>query len=285
MWQDVSPLYRLAESIEVGSLILVFLGFLVGAISALLGVGGGFFFTPFFNTILGLPAGYAVATSMAQIPFQAASAVFLYARKKVILYKEALLILVFSFISSQLTALGVSAAQRSFLAEQQIYKKVSYLDFGLVVIYSSFIGGLGSYSIYQGLKRAKPIIKPSEGERPFLRAALLGLLYGALSSLLGIGGGFLTVPYFLYVRRTTPVEAVATSLFMLFVTTSLAFLNYLWNDQVYLSLALLVALGGVFGGQIGARLSFRVKPNHIKLALGSLQLLVMASYIYLKLLR
>lgn len=289
MWFDLSPLDKLSQSLPLSMAILVFLGFFVGILASLFGVGGGFFFTPFFNAVLQLPAGYAVATSMAQIPFQSASAVWVYAKRKTILYKEGFLILLFSLLSSQLMALAVAFLQKSPWANQILFKKISYIDFALLFLYSLLIGSLGIYSIVQGLRTPPKENPKNSGKKPrekniVAKSIVLGLVYGALSSLLGIGGGFLTVPYFLYVRRTTTVEAVATSLFMLFITTFFATLNYLIHGQVYLMLALLVAFGGIFGAQVGSRLSFKLAPAKIKLSLGTLQLFVMFSYIYLKLL-
>ncbi len=285
---DLSPLLVFSPSLIPGIAILIALSFGIGIISSLFGVGGGFFFTPFFSAVLNLPATQAVATSMTSIPFQSASATGHYIRHSVILYREALIILLFSLFSSQFAAGLLSAAHHTHWGQEAVYKTLTRLDIALAVVYTWMIGGLGIYGILQGL-RHQPAIAPSSkvltGRQKLLRASILGLAYGALSSLLGIGGGFLTVPYFMYFRKTTAVQAVATSLFLLFITTFFAALQYVVQGQSYLGLAMLTAIGTIPGAQLGARLSFHTNPQKIKMCLGCFQLAVLAAYLYLKFLR
>ncbi|RME92651.1 MAG: hypothetical protein D6767_02720, partial [Candidatus Hydrogenedentota bacterium] len=96
---------------------LPLIGFAVGAISALFGVGGGFFFTPFFNVVLGLPLPVAVATSTAQIPFMAASGTFHYYRKGNLDIKNALWLGVPTILFSIITSAVIGALHFQDLPE------------------------------------------------------------------------------------------------------------------------------------------------------------------------
>jgi hypothetical protein len=91
---------------------------------------------------------------------------------------------------------------------------------------------------------------------------------GALSGLLGIGGGILMVPVFSMMMGLPMHAAVATSMLtMIFTATSGTVLNYLTSEiNVFYSITL--SIGMVIGAQIGPKLVCRVNAIRLKQAFG-----------------
>ena len=114
-----------------------------------------------------------------------------------------------------------------------------------------------------------------------LISTVLGFLVGLLVAMMGVGGGFLIVPAMIYLLGMPTQVVIGTSLFQItFVTAGTALLQATVNQSVDAVLALLLLLVGVIGAQIGARLSNKVKGEHLRIMLG---LIVMAVAIRLAL--
>ncbi|MCR9140880.1 MAG: sulfite exporter TauE/SafE family protein [bacterium] len=113
---------------------------------------------------------------------------------------------------------------------------------------------------------------------------LVGCGFGALSALLGVGGGFFAVPFFVFALKFKPAEAVATSFFCILITSVLTTLHYVIAGNIYLGLSICIALGSVIGAQFGSRFAIRIAPGRLLFSLGCGQLLVTAGYVALKLL-
>jgi hypothetical protein len=105
----------------------------------------------------------------------------------------------------------------------------------------------------------------------------LGFFVGVLTILLGVGGGFVLIPAMLYVLRMGPKVVVGTSLFQtLFVTAAATMVHATTTKAVDLVLAALLLVGSVTGAQLGARAATRARPDHLRLALAIIVLLVAA---------
>ena len=108
-----------------------------------------------------------------------------------------------------------------------------------------------------------------------LAPLLLGMVTGALTMLMGVGGGFILVPAMLYILGMSAGVVVGTSLFnILFVTMVTTMMHALTTHAVDLVLAALLLLGSVSGAQIGTQLAAKVKPDLLRLVLASLVLVV-----------
>jgi uncharacterized membrane protein YfcA len=87
-------------------------------------------------------------------------------------------------------------------------------------------------------------------------AILVGLIGGTLSGLTGLGGGFIMVPLLVYLFGMSQHAAQGTSLAVLLPPLGLfAFLHYYRNGHVDVPVAILVAIGFVFGGYAGGALA------------------------------
>jgi uncharacterized membrane protein YfcA len=108
-----------------------------------------------------------------------------------------------------------------------------------------------------------------------LAPLLLGCFTGVLTTLLGVGGSFIIIPAMLYLLGMATQVVVGTSLFQtLFVTAAATMAHATGTKAVDIVLAVLLLLGSVTGAQIGVRLSTRIKPEYLRLALAVLVLLV-----------
>jgi uncharacterized membrane protein YfcA len=103
----------------------------------------------------------------------------------------------------------------------------------------------------------------------------LGALVGLLVAMMGVGGGFLMVPAMIYLLGMPTQVVIGTSLFQItFVTAATALLQATVNQSVDAVLALLLLVTGVVGAQIGARMSAKIKGEHLRVMLAVIVLAV-----------
>ena len=108
----------------------------------------------------------------------------------------------------------------------------------------------------------------------------IGLGAGILSGLLGVGGGFILVPAMVYLIGLSQHEAHGTSLAVMMFIVILGAVTYGSNGQVDWLVAVELAIGGVFGAMIGARLCSRIHAKHLRRYFGLLLILVAVRMIW-----
>ena len=115
---------------------------------------------------------------------------------------------------------------------------------------------------------------------------IIGFVVGILSSIMGVGGGFIIIPAMIYILRMPTNVVVGTSLYqIIFITSFVTILHASTNKSVDLILALILLLGGAIGAQIGVRLSGKLNGAWLRIALSILVLavgLIMASELIIK---
>jgi uncharacterized membrane protein YfcA len=100
---------------------------------------------------------------------------------------------------------------------------------------------------------------------------VIGFAIGALSAIMGIGGGFIVIPAMIYLLRMPTHVVIGTSQFQVLVISSLiVVLQSIATQTVDLVLALLLMAGGVVGAQIGARVGAGIKAEYVRGILGAL---------------
>ena len=276
---SLEPRAGLPLPVAASAVLIALLGFVVGMVSAAFGIGGGFVITPFCHAVLGLPAPLAVATSMGQIPLLSVAGVRRYQRDQVIDYGLAGALLIGALPAAQLVAWWLAARPAS--AWPELIAGQTLPDLLLLGVFTLAIGGLGLYNMRRAGEETDAA--PRERRRPLGKVALLGIVFGALSALLGIGGGFFAVPIFIYLCGLRPVEAVATSLFAVLITSAVTTLHYLWLGQIYFAISLIIASGSMLGARVGAGLALRSQPATLLRSLGAAQVLICLGYLALKL--
>lgn len=279
-------LYLPIAEMSVNAFVIIGLGALVGILSGMFGVGGGFLTTPLL-IFYGIPPAVAVASAATQITGSSVSgAIAHWQRKGVDLKMGVVLIcggLMGSVIGSWLFGLLTKAGQ---------------IDFVISISYTLILGSVGGMMIFESLRA---MWRGRDGRRPvarrhhgwpyklpfpmrFYRSGLyispiapffLGVLVGIMTAIMGVGGGFLMVPAMIYMLGIPTAVVVGTSLFQIIFTTAAVTILHAVNTQtVDIVLAVLLLLGGVVGAQIGAQLALKLRAEQLRALLGLLVFLV-----------
>ena len=276
---------------SVSVFVLIGLGGVVGFLSGLFGVGGGFLMTPVL-IMIGVPPTVAAASDSNQIVAASASGTYAHARAGSVDFKMGILLLLGGVAGGTLGVWLIRLLVRA--GEANFFITVTYvLLLGLVGGYMFFesLGGLLGRrrdaataqeerpSIYARLVRALPFrtsFPRSSVSFSALLPLILGTLVGVLSAIMGVGGGFIMVPVMVYLLRMPMHVVVGTSLFqILFTCVNVTILQSWMNRTVDIVLALLLLVGSVIGAQIGARVSKRLKADQLKILMAIIVLLTM----------
>lgn len=277
---------------SVNYLLVVGLGLLVGLLSGLFGVGGGFLMTPLLMMI-GIPPTIAAATDANQIVAASASGTFAHWRLGNVDFKMGLYLLVGGFLGG---AVGVHIIK--------ILRATGGADFLIKITYVVMLGVVGSFMFFESLhalrkqkaakngtaEPAKPVQKKGGllSKLPMqtyfeksgvIHSALvpigLGIFVGILAAIMGVGGGFLMVPVMIYMLRMPMHVVVGTSLFqIMFTCTEVTFLQAYTNHTVDFLLAILLLIGSVFGAQVGTILGKKLHGDQLKILLAIIVLAV-----------
>ena len=273
---------------SVNLFLLLGLGGLVGFLSGLFGVGGGFLMTPLL-IMIGIPPTVAAASDSNQIVAASSSGTYAHAQAGSVDFKMGALLLVGGIVGG---SVGVYLIK--------LLRAMGNADFVITVTYVVMLGGIGSYMFVESLrsmkvsKRARQeALRPSlyarlVGQLPWkidfqrsrvelslLMPLMLGFLVGALAAVMGVGGGFIMVPVMVYLLRMPMHVVVGTSLFqILFTCVNVTILQATLNRTVDFVLALFLLLGSVVGAQIGALVSKRLKADQLKILMALIVLVV-----------
>jgi uncharacterized membrane protein YfcA len=272
---------------SVNALVIIALGGLVGILSGMFGIGGGFLTTPLLM-FYGIPPPVAVASAATQITGASVAGVAVHIRRGGADLKMAAVMTVGGFLGSIVGA----GLFRMLQASGQIDVVIGFL----YVILLGWIGGLMLWDALTALgyvARSEPVEKPPRhslwvASLPMrwrfyvsglyispLAPLALGFGAGILTLLLGVGGGFILVPAMIYLLGMPARVVIGTSLaMMLAVSAATTFIHSVTTHSVDIVLAALLLIGGVVGAQYGAVLATRIKPDLLRLALAVLILLV-----------
>ena len=281
-------IYLPIAEVSVNAGILVLLGAVVGFISGLFGIGGGFLMTPILLW-MGIPPVVAVASEANHVAASSASSVISYSRKRQVDFRMGGVLAAGGAVGA---LLGVEVFRwLRLMGQADLVVSLSYL------IFLGLIGGL------MLVESVGPVLRQRRGQPPakrrdrrpvwlyglpfkvrFPRSRLyisvippiiLGVFVGILSAIMGVGGGFILVPAMVYILRMPAGVVVGTSLFQIIITTSLAsILQAGRNQSVDIVLATLLLLGGVLGAQFGARASSRFRAEELRALLGLIVLIM-----------
>ena len=272
---------------SVNALFMVLLGFLVGVLSGMFGVGGGFLTTPLL-IFYGIPPTVAVASATTQITGASVSGVLVHMRRGGVDLKMGGVMIVGGLFGSL-----AGAAIFRFL---QSTGKIDLVIGALYVLILGWIGTLMLKDALVALGYVRPATTEASAPRHnrwiaslplrwrFYSSGLylsplaplaLGFIAGMLTVLLGIGGGFILVPAMIYLLGMAARVVIGTSLVMILaVSAATTMVHALTTRSVDIVLAGLLLIGGVIGAQYGAMLATRVKPDLLRLALAIIILIV-----------
>jgi len=273
---------------SVNALFMILLGFLVGVLSGMFGVGGGFLTTPLL-IFYGIPPTVAVASAATQITGASVSGVMVHMRRGGVDLKMGGVMIVGGLFGSIVGA-GLF----------RWFQSTGKIDLVIGALYVLILGWIGTLMLKDALL-ALGYIKPrvaTTGLAPrhnrwvaslplrwrFYSSGLyisplaplaLGFVAGTLTVLLGIGGGFILVPAMIYLFGMAARVVIGTSLVMILaVSAATTMVHALTTRSVDIVLAGLLLIGGVIGAQYGAMLATRAKPDLLRLALAIIILIV-----------
>jgi hypothetical protein len=287
-------LYLPIAQMSVHWLIILSMGFVVGFLSGVFGVGGGFLLTPVL-IFYGIPPGVAVATTASQIAGVTFSGVLTHWKRGSVDFKMGGVMIVSGLLGS---ATGVWLFA--------VFRRMGQAEFVIQASYVILLGAVGAIMLNESLRafRARREGRPSHGKRPGQHHWLLGLplkmrfrqsrlyisaipplvlgfIVGLLSAGLGVGGAFLAVPVMIYLLRMPTNVVVGTSMLqILFVSASSTILHAVDNYTVDVVLALVLILGGVFGVQYGVRAGAKLRGEELRLLMALLVLAVAVGLFY-----
>jgi len=271
--------------VSVSFPLLMFLGFAVGVLSGLFGVGGGFLMTPILF-FLGIPKLVATSTEAVQIAGSSLSGVLGHLRRKNVDLKVGIFV-----------AGGGMIGTTSGVMLTRWLRATGQVDTVIEITYVVFLGFIGSLMLIESLnsraRARKGVARRSHSHTmlhrlpwrvKFPRSKLymsgflpigLGVVVGILTALLGVGGGFIMVPAMIYILGMPTLVVIGTSLFtVIFLTASVALQQSVINVSVDLLLALCLMVGGVIGAQVGVRLATRLPAQDLRIWLALLVLVV-----------
>ena len=264
--------------VEINVIFLLFSGLLVGFMSGLFGVGGGFLMTPIL-IFMGIPPATAVGTEANHILGSSVSGAIAHGRKKNIDYEIGLFLLIGGIFGSTLGVVFFKFLRES--GNIDLIISLMYIIFlaviGTLMLIESSLSIIRKGNVRLSNKRKRNIshylplkykFKQSKIYVSILVPVVIGAFVGILSALMGVGGGFVMVPAMIYLLGMNTVYAIGTSLFQIvFVTTNVVILQATYNQSVDILLAIFLLIGGVIGAQIGSRYSSRLKGEHLRILL------------------
>ncbi|MEG9195069.1 MAG: sulfite exporter TauE/SafE family protein [Candidatus Methanoglobus sp.] len=248
--------------------VLVFItGIIAGTFGGLLGIGGGLIMLPSLTFIFGYPLKLAIGTSITAVVFTAVSGALGHLRLGNVDFSTAKIVSVSGAAGAILgSGIFLLLAEKIFILE---------ILMGFAFLYTAL------RMILEGLKREEK----TEGRKiqisgSKISKAFLGFSVGILAGLLGIGGGFVLVPSFVYLFGSTVKIAVGTSLasFLGIALVSSAF--KLYQGVVDIPAALFLGFGTVLGAQLGARLIIKIPSWAIKTIFGFVFLCVSLRFLW-----
>ncbi len=280
-------IYLPIAEVSVNAFLLLGLGGMVGILSGMFGVGGGFLMTPLLFFI-GIPPAVAVATEANQIVASSFSGVLAHFRRRTVDLRMGAVLLVGGLAGA---ALGVVVFN--------YLKSLGQVDLLVKLCYVVFLGIIGSLMFVESLNAIRKTRKggtppPKRRQRGWVHAmpfkmrfrtsglyisvippVIVGLFVGVLSAIMGVGGGFIMVPAMIYLLGMPTKVVVGTSLFqIIFVTAFTTMLHATTNYTVDVVLAVLLLVGGVVGAQVGTVIGARMPAEQLRVLLAALVLVV-----------
>lgn len=287
-------IYLPIAEMSVNVFVLIGIGGLIGFLSGMFGVGGGFLMTPVL-IFIGIPPAVAVATQSNQTVATSVAAVIAHWRRGNVDIAMGVVLLIGGLAGSGLGVLVFRLLQQA-----------GQIDLVIAISYVLFLGVVGVMMAIESVRSIVRARRPGGAprrklhkhgwihglplKRRFRRSKLyisvfpplaIGFLVGILAAIMGVGGGFIMVPAMIYLLGMPTLVVVGTSLFqIIFVTANAAFLHAATNQTVDVLLAGLLLIGSVSGAQIGTRVGSRLPGEQLRAMLAFLVLLVAGKLLF-----
>ena len=266
---------------------ILLLSAIVGVLSGLFGVGGGFLMTPFL-IFLGVPPAYAVANEANNILATSVSGSTTHYLKNTLDYKMGFIIVIGGSIG---TTLGIYTFT--------YFKGIGKIDTVISLAYMYILAIIGTLMLVESLgeidKAKRNIVErkklhvhywihglpfrmrftKSKLYESVFTPILIGLIVGFIAAIMGIGGAFILVPAMIYIIKMPTKLVPGTSLFVtIFVSVIVTFLHSINFGSIDLMLVLLLIIGSIVGVQVGQKIGEQIESSGLKALLAILLLVV-----------
>ncbi len=286
-------IYLPIAGVNISLFLLIGLGGVVGFLSGLFGVGGGFLLTPLL-IFSGIPPTVAAASDSNQIVAAASSGAYAHSRMGNVDFKMGVILLLGGITGG---SLGVQIIK--------VLAAMGNVDFVIKLVYVLVLGTIGAFMFIESfgaLRRSKVVAEvalPLEPKESVIRKIstrlpfqtnfgksrmttsaifpfLLGAAVGILAAVMGVGGGFIMVPAMIYILGMPTIVAIGTDLFQIVLTCiNVTIQQAIRNHTVDLVLVILLFFGSTVGAQVGARVGRRLRGEQLRILLAAIVLLVM----------
>ena len=283
-------IYLPIAEMNINILLIIFIGMVVGGLSGLFGVGGGFLMTPLL-IFLGIPPAVAVGTEAPHVLASSVSGVVAHWRRKNVDFKMGFFLLIGGVVGS---TVGVNLFK--------LLRGFGQIDMVIQMLFLIFLGFIGFTMAFESARTTISKYRTTSSIRtklhqhswihglPFklrfhrsklyisaIPPIIIGFFVGLLSAMMGVGGGFIMIPAMVYILGMSTNVVVGTSLFqIIFVTANSTFFQSYLNQTVDIVLAALMIIGGVIGAQIGASIGSKLKAEYLRGILAIIVLIVCA---------
>ena len=281
-------IYLPIAEMSVQWIVILGMGLGVGFLSGLFGVGGGFLLTPLL-VFYGIPSGVAVATTLSHITASSISGAVTQWKKRAIDFKMAGVMLAGGLVG---TGVGVWLFA--------IMRRAGQMDLVVSLTYVPMLGIIGGIMLRESLRtlrarrtgnapvRIHPVnhvwihglplkarFRQSRLYISIIPPIVIGFLVGAMSAIMGVGGGFIIIPAMIYLLRMPTNVVIGTSLVQIIgVAIVTTLLQATSNYAVDIVLAAILVVGGVVGAQFGVRAGAKLRGEQIRFLLALLVLAV-----------
>ncbi|MGA1846566.1 sulfite exporter TauE/SafE family protein [Deferribacter abyssi] len=252
--------------------VLLFIsGFIIGLLSAFLGIGGGSIIVPVLTLVFHIPIHVAIATSLVSVIFASSNASASYVKKGITNLRLGL------FLEIVTTIFAIIGG----IISVSISEKYLFISFGTVLLITAYFyikniksGGqekkINFFSKQKSIFSGKYFDERLNKEIYYMPVNLLltstiSGIAGLLSGMLGIGGGVFKVPAMNLVSKIPIKVATTTSNFMMTLTAAAASVVYLKTNLINPVIASFVVLGVFLGSKIGIRFFPKLKDSKIKI--------------------
>ena len=278
-------IYLPIAGLPINFFILMSLGLVVGFLSGMFGVGGGFLMTPMLM-LLGIPPAVAVASEANHILAASFSGFLAHMRRLNVDFLMGFILLTGGIVGS---ILGVFLLKYLLnIGQEKIFISLSYI---FILIF------VGVWMLRESLSTLKKTNKGKTNKLhehiwlhglPFkikfrkshlyisiIPPIFIGFVVGVLSSIMGVGGGFILVPAMIYILGMPTQVVIGTSLLQIvFVTFVSTIMHSYINQTVDVVLSSLLLIGAVIGAQIGTRVMVKLKGEQIRFLLAIIIIIV-----------
>ncbi|MGK5084609.1 sulfite exporter TauE/SafE family protein [Bdellovibrionota bacterium FG-1] len=264
-------------------LLLMIFGTLIGTLGTVIGVGSGWIHVPLLMMFFDFSPQDAIGTSLSIIALNTMAGSFLYAAQRRI---------DFEFAKRLALAALPGAILGPFIVRH-------YTSDGFKLVFSVFLLFLAYYlysmrdwvfKMANLMQKDAMTITTAKGEKieytTNIEIGIIGtFIIGFLANLLGIGGGVIHVPFLITMLRVPPHVAVATSHFILFISSFIGTVIFAFMGHVKLDFMMTMGIGTIFGAIIGAAISSKTSEKKIRSLLAIVVSLVALHMIYSSIMR